>query len=296
MKFDIVETLHQPEYTGENRCGPCTALNLVMAIFFSLVLGQISRAAGFSFFTISLTLIYLRGYLVPGTPTLTKRYLPSTVLRWFGKEPKIDTRSGLNSASAISTNGSSKPTTEPSNKKTIDSIEEFNVHDYYLTEGILEPCDDHDDLCLVDEFRMAWNDEMVKLAARDLNANNVVSTLGIKINAESCEIQQYEDEWSLVADTQTIGRWPSQKALIADIGASRVLDRWSKSWDELQPVHKGQILNSLRLFLNQCPGTDKSVNVTQETVESCCSSHDIVKVSCDETGERLFERRSNNFS
>ncbi|MDS0243153.1 MULTISPECIES: hypothetical protein [unclassified Haloferax] len=294
MNVNLVEKLGQPEYTGENRCEPCTALNLVIAMFFSFGLLRRSRVAGYAFFVVSLGLIYLRGYLVPGTPTLTKRYLPSAVLRWFGKEPELDTRSGLSSAGAASTTVSSEPITEGSDEAPIDTAEKVNIHDYYLTEGILEPCDDQDDLCLVDEFRTAWNDEMAELIEKDLDASEAVSILGIETDAESFEIQQYGDAWTVVAGSQTIGQWPSEKALVADVGAARVLDEWSDYWGDLKPAQKGQVLNGLRLFLNQCPGTDESVSMSQETVESCCSSHDVVTVSCDETDERLFEQRLND--
>jgi hypothetical protein len=37
----------------------------------------------------SLSAIYLRGYLVPGTPELTKRHAPGRLLRLFGKAPEL---------------------------------------------------------------------------------------------------------------------------------------------------------------------------------------------------------------
>ncbi|ELZ88519.1 hypothetical protein C453_01605 [Haloferax elongans ATCC BAA-1513] len=99
------------------------------------------------------------------------------MLRWFGKEPELDTRSGLSSAGAASTTVSSEPITEGSDKELIDTAEEVNIHDYYLTEGILEPCEDQNDLCLVNEFRTAWNDEMAELTDKDLDASEAVSIL-----------------------------------------------------------------------------------------------------------------------
>jgi hypothetical protein len=36
----------------------------------------------------SLALVYLRGYLVPGTPAFTKRYFPDWLLAWFDKTPE----------------------------------------------------------------------------------------------------------------------------------------------------------------------------------------------------------------
>src|SRR6056297_2692903 len=95
MQLDVVDDLRQPKYTGENRCEPCTVLNLSIAAVGSSLIARKSRLGGLLAIGISIALIYLRGYLGPGTPTLTKHYLPSAVLRWFGKDPDPDVASGL---------------------------------------------------------------------------------------------------------------------------------------------------------------------------------------------------------
>ncbi|NGM70093.1 hypothetical protein G6M89_13935 [Natronolimnobius sp. AArcel1] len=82
-----VEQLRQDEYTGANRCVPCTAVNLVIAVVVALAVGIIFLPAGAAVFALSLATIYLRGYLVPGTPALTKRYFPDWLLAKFDKEP-----------------------------------------------------------------------------------------------------------------------------------------------------------------------------------------------------------------
>ena len=43
------------------------------------------------------------------------------------------------------------------------------------------------------------------------------------------------------------------------------------------------------MFLETCPTAEGGVELTEETVESCCSSSTVVAVVCEETGERLFE-------
>jgi len=52
---------------------------------------------------------------------------------------------------------------------------------------------------------------------------------------------------------------------------------------------KGSLLNGLRLFLEECPTGEGGIEFGQETVESCCSSYEVVAVTCGETGDRLFE-------
>jgi hypothetical protein len=288
MKIEPIKGLHQPEYTGENRCEPCTVFNVILAGLFSSTIARKSRVGGYVAFLLSLGLIYLRGYLVPGTPDLTKRYLPPKVLRWFGKEPRLETRSGLGRQSESGRNAD-ESSSETSTADPLEETEDIDLHDYLLAEGILEPCEDRDDLCLVSEFRTDWDDKIAELADKDLEAAEAGSVLGVERDAEEFEIEQYGDAWTLVADSRTLGQWPSQGALLADVGAASVLDTWSTQWGTLAPAQRGQILNGLRLFLEECPGGTGSVSMGKETVESCCSSHEVITISCDETGDRLFE-------
>jgi len=46
MQIDVVDDLRQPEYTGENRCEPCTVLNLVIAAVLGSVIARKSRLGG----------------------------------------------------------------------------------------------------------------------------------------------------------------------------------------------------------------------------------------------------------
>ena len=44
------------------------------------------------------------------------------------------------------------------------------------------------------------------------------------------------------------------------------------------------------MFLETCPTAEGGVEMTEETVTSCCSSETVVAVVCEETGDRLFEQ------
>jgi hypothetical protein len=95
----VISRFRQPEYTGENRCLPCTAVNTLLAAGLSGAVAAgglvvttpvVGAVAGVAVLGVSLLSIYLRGYLVPGTPELTKRYFPPWLLRAFGKEPVLE--------------------------------------------------------------------------------------------------------------------------------------------------------------------------------------------------------------
>lgn len=84
---EIGARIRRPEYTGENRCVPCTVVNLLVALVAAVGLAAATTAwAGAAAFVGACAVVYVRGYLVPGTPTLTKRYFPPWLLRLFGKE------------------------------------------------------------------------------------------------------------------------------------------------------------------------------------------------------------------
>ncbi|MFW5903370.1 MAG: hypothetical protein ACOCS7_01385, partial [Halolamina sp.] len=82
----LLSSVRQPEYTGENRCWACTVANTGLAVVASVALWALlafpadlatwSVTAAAALFVVSIGSIWLRGYLVPGTPTLTKRYFP----------------------------------------------------------------------------------------------------------------------------------------------------------------------------------------------------------------------------
>ncbi|CDK39939.1 hypothetical protein [Halorubrum sp. AJ67] len=82
------DRIREPEYTGENRCVPCTVLNVVLAAALTAAAAVFGPVVAAAVLVASLGSIYYRGYLVPGTPELTKRYLPDRVLRLFGKAPE----------------------------------------------------------------------------------------------------------------------------------------------------------------------------------------------------------------
>ncbi len=133
----VISRFRQPEYTGESRCMPCTVANTLMTVGASGATGVggavvaaplVGVATGGAVFVVSMLAIYLRGYLVPGTPELTKRYFPPWLLRLFGKEPVLEQH------------------------QSVETEEEFDPETTLVRVGALEECADGDDLCLTDSF------------------------------------------------------------------------------------------------------------------------------------------------
>lgn len=307
MRETIVEPLRKPEYTGENRCTPCTVLNLAIAGAIGTAVARRSRVAGAAVVGASTAAIYLRGYLVPGTPELTKRYLPERVLRLFGKAPEPEIRGGLVAGdSRVDEAGTEEADLETdADEPSAGSGGESSIGDtgpesdrrrspepeaYFLEKGVVEPCEEIDDLCLTASFEGAWSAEIDRVDAEALAAADAAAALGFDAEEDAFEIASHGgDARTLRRNGRPLGKWPSQAALVADVTAARVLESWDDDWASYEPRAKGELLNGLRLFLETCPTGGGEVRMGEETVESCCRSHDVIAVTCAETGERLFE-------
>ncbi|MGQ3330944.1 hypothetical protein [Halorubrum sp. FL23] len=294
MIENIVEELRQPEYTGENRCEACTAANVTIAGVLGVILSRRSKFAGVMVVGISLSLIYVRGYLIPGTPKLTKRYMPAPILRLFGKDPEADVRSGLspNGGSELtdSSGGVAESPTEGSDTEGED-LDTLSPEEYFLSVGVIEECDGEDDLCIEETFESEWTEEMTMLNNGPFSAEDAAIAMGLDGENREFTIREDNQAHQLKRDQQVIGQWPSRAALIADVGASRVLESWDTHWTEYEPTEKGELLNALRLFLDACPTTEGEIVFKEETVESCCSSYEVIAAVCEETDERIFEHQ-----
>lgn len=291
MISDIIKTIRQPDHTGDNRCYPCTVVNIVIAIVLSTIISGKSKVGGISILGISTMFIYLRGYLVPGTPSLTKQYLPKAVLQLFGKNPKSDFYNsvGTNTTTNIEPTDSSIPN---STEQDSEIEHKLTTEQYLLEQNVVEFCEEIEDLCLTTEFETTWLDEISAINTDTIGVNDANTLFGINTNNNNnnnMEIVKFGNARVVKQGDTQIGKWPSDAALIADIAAARVLDQRDSNWNRYSPEQKGKFLSSIRLFLEVCPTDGGSVSITKNTVESCCQSHEIFAVTCDDTGERLFE-------
>lgn len=253
----VVDRLRDPEYTGENRCLPCTAVNVAIAVGLALAVGRAwAVPAGAVLFAVSLLAIAFKGYLVPGTPTLTKRYLPEAVLAYFDKAPE---------------------------REHID-VADFDPEETLLSAGVVEPCGDVDDLCLVEAFRADWR------AAMDGEADEVAAlATELDVAPADLRVEDHGDGTVAFHDGVRVGQWESRAALSADVAAAAVLPDYVESWVRLPVAARSQLLGGLRAFLDRCPDCEGRVSAGTETVESCCREHEVVAVECDDCGARLLE-------
>ncbi|WP_336022566.1 hypothetical protein [Halobellus salinisoli] len=275
----------QPEYTGENRCFPCTAVNVVITALAAIVAGAVWLPFGVAVVGIGLAAIYFRGYLVPGTPTLTKRYLPERIHRLFG------THAG--------------PTVELNE----DALDAGEIERALRSLDALEPCIEDTgggsdaaresssaaaaDLCLTGRFRESWYERFETERADAETADRLFS--GLDIDSETIDTERRSNAFVALAEvptttrTATLAKWEAEAAFLADAAADAVLRRWSPDWAALGVDARLELLGALRLWLDRCPSCSGAVSLGEERVESCCRSVDVVAATCGDCDARLFE-------
>ena len=260
---DVLESVRQPEYTGENRCLPCTTVNVLVAVVMAGTFSVVATPVlgGFAF-VVFVAAIYFRGYLVPGTPTLTKRYLPDRIHRLFGTHATDPTPDG----------GVDRPT---------DDVESL-----LRSTGVVVDCPDEDDLCLEPTFRTAWRERIDAMDDDDGRLEALGQRLDLEVEALALEdstggyVARYEGD--------RIGIWPSEAAFLADLAAAPALDEHGAGWQDLTADEQGVVLTGLRVFLESCPTCGGEIDGNEETVESCCSTATRMAVECGECGARLL--------
>ena len=256
----LLNRFKRPEYTGRNRCTPCTILNVLIAGVASTAVALVTIPGAIVTFVVCLATIYLRGYLVPYTPIVTKRYFPDWVLRWFDTDHA----------------------TVPESDEGLVDVEET----LYSLDVVAE-CDIGTDLCLTPDFRAAWREQMSAVEESETRQGAIASLLDVP--EEKLSFQEFDSAVLVRYDGRQIGQWESEAALLADIAADSALTEWDDRWNGIDVVNRSRILNTLRMFLDTCPDCGGLTNFGQETVESCCRSIDVVAVTCTDCDARLFE-------
>lgn len=237
-------------------------MNLVIAATISVLIGIVSQVLMLVAFTLFAGIIYVRGYLVPGTPELTRTYFPDVVLRWFDKDP------------------------EPTYTVQYEGGDELDAAVVLRGAGALEECETRDDLCLTPTFRDAWN-RVIDNLDEPTAKQRLAGILGVR----ESQLTMKEKVRSVTAavDDLQLGRWESTAAFVADMAAMEVLEERITDWSTLTVEQRSRLVNSLRTFLEQCPNCGGPIEMKQETVETCCRSKEVIRSECRDCETRLLQ-------
>jgi hypothetical protein len=273
---DAVETLREPEYTGENRCLPCTVVNSAIAVLASLLVGLRSVPLGLLVLGTSASLIYVRGYLVPGTPAFTRRYLPDRIQRAFGDHP------------AVRTSEPEEPDgTDETEWETLQRIEYEREHsvdpEQYLVD--VAAVDPDTDRAFTAEFAAALEEAMAADSSASVTPDAVAEIFQV-----SAEGLAFEDrEYPALEIERRVRKWPSEGALFVDVATHEVLTERSDDWLDVPREQRVEILETLRMYHDDCPDCGGDLAFHDDTFESCCGRYEVAIYGCVDCEARLLE-------
>ncbi|WP_224449465.1 hypothetical protein [Haloprofundus salilacus] len=292
--MSLLDTVRRPEYTGERRCWPCTAVNAAIIALVCLLLAPFSYGFSLVVGAVGVGLVYLRGYAVPYTPAFAPKLVSRLPVDFGPKYAVGDGNGGSGSLGDVGRDGDGNAT-DTTDDDTGDDDTDARRSDT-LTEGKLdgealvrELCAagvfaDSDELYLTDAFVDEWTAEMSNLRASDRETLAAAAADAMPAGAT----WELDDEW-VVLESDGAKTWLSESVATAETAVVRSLR--SRGVDDAVAAHAA---NPLRMFLPECPVCGGVVEET--TVRNCCGgtmgvydSPDIEVLACKECDELLYE-------
>jgi len=256
----------QPQYTGEDRCLPCTTINLIMAVLIAGGVALINPFIGIGVLVVETVLIYYRGYLIPGTPELTKRYMPAWALKLFGKTPVEEQAQSASSAQEQSTDAS-----------------ELNPIDVLTAIGVATETEDQADITLTTTFENLLNQQ--DFADPTADAEAIFTKFFGDVTIEDTDTSVHLTR----SDQGIIMNWPSHAAMIGDARIAQALAETDTQFTKRDEINQLQLIQSARTLLENCPVCDGSLSFSQEERETCCQTYTATVLSCDACDSTLLE-------
>lgn len=260
--LSVLESVQQPEYTGDNRCLPCTVVNVGIAAVAAGLVATVSLAGGAIAFALCALVIYLRGYLVPGTPTLTNRYLPDRIHRLFGTHHV------------------------PNGASSSESETETEIGTLLREAGVVTDCPDADDLCLEPAFRDAWRERILEIRENGDGRERLAAIL--RVDPAELAFEERDGRYWVLYEGDRIDAWPSEAAFLADLAVEPTLAEWYDEWADRSDRERTLTIASLRAFLERCPSCDSELETAESTWESCCREGTTASVECPDCDSLVF--------
>lgn len=274
-----VETVSIPEYTGENRCLPCTIVNVVGVAIVAGLLFRRRRSLGLLAALAGGTAIWLRGYALPGTPLFAPRIVEPLPID-IGPDHPGDLGSGsLAAAGPNSLDDENHAVTDTDIDSEPAEISGDTPRSRSADSGIApdEPTDDAIDpeailttlvdadalvageetLTLDESFQTALYDRIgdLRRGSDDALAERAAAIAGPDI------VGEVHDERVLLAGSRDA--WLSRPIALAETATAELLRERGVA-DEVART----AVRPLRAFLDTCPLCDGPIRDT--TLRNCC--------------------------
>lgn len=261
----VIRRLRRPEYTGENRCWRCTAVNVALLVAVVTALA----AAGWPGAAAAAALgggglVWLRGYLLPFTPRL-----PPALARWLAGGPSPRTRRFTDSLVDGGANG----------EAVLSSL---------LDAGVL--IERGPEVELSTGFRERWRAEINELAVLD-DAPFADAVVEVAPDVERARVVADDGGKFVVlrtGDGADRDLWLPRPVAVAEVAALRALP------DTVPDAHRTAAARPLRLFIERCPACGGRVETTppaalRDRVDAIAPDEDPEEVfACWDCGEPLY--------
>ncbi|GAA0279855.1 hypothetical protein [Halobacterium noricense] len=247
--------LRNPAYTGENRCLPCTVLNLVLvAVLVVPILRFLGLPAATLVAAIGAGVVWVRGYLVPYTPRIAPELVALSPLpgHWFKKQ----------------VGGGSISGDEPAGEEVFEAL---------VAAGVVRL--DEEAVLMDSDFESEWHVEMSSLASQSLD-ELAAAAEGISGVESARPLRSEGKRWFVVNKRHSLVPYP---ILLAEVGAVRALP-------PSVPDGSVQLTSArmLRQFLETCPVCE--ADLVRSLTTGCCGSPKNASEMrvCTVCGHRLF--------
>ncbi|RLM59241.1 hypothetical protein DVK02_00350 [Halobellus sp. Atlit-31R] len=267
MRFSVVGGLRQPDRIGEHRCWPCTTVNVAVLLVCTAVVWTVSAFAALAAAVAGLFVIWMRGYLVPGTP----RFAPQLVARLPGGEALFHGRTEERDETQ-------DPDDDPTDVRTADDSTDTAVRDgqadgpvgeellqrlvdagvLYVDGGTVSP---------TAAFEKRWHAEMAKLR-EEATEELADAALRVSPASDAHAVRQDGREWvalSAGADSALEETWLTRPIAVAEVAGAHAAAAFVDDETALAAAQ------TCRLFLDDCP--DCGTALERGTDASCCGGY-----------------------
>jgi len=257
-RMTTLDAVRRPEYTGPNRCWPCTTLNAVVIGVAAVVVGLVSVPAALAVGAVGGAALWLRGYVVPYTPRFAPRMADRLPLEFSG--PSGGAAGGTPGGGAV-------PDGERGGLADTGPSDPEAVLETLLRAGVL--VEDDAGIALSESFASAWASEratLLELSGSEL-ADAVADAAPDEFDATAHEpdgevwVQLGTAESALDESDVLLSR----PVAVAEVGAVRALAATDAG---MAQETRAAAANALRAFLDTCPVCE--VALIESSTADCC--------------------------
>ncbi|WP_066413244.1 hypothetical protein [Halorubrum aethiopicum] len=266
MRLPTATDLRRPAHTGENRCWPCTTVNVaVVAIAAAAVTAVGSPALGGAVALAGLALVWLRGYVVPGTPRFAPRLVApipgsEAVFHGVGAGGGAETAGGPDA-----TDGAGAPPDGGTGSLRRTAVDPAVLLDRLVSADVLAV--DGDTVAPTAAYDERWGAEIDRLRDRDTEA---LAEIAREISpATASRVVRADREWiALAAEDATVMEetWVDRPTAIAEIAGYRAAEPFLDD-DSVRLA----AARTNRMFLDRCP--DCETELEQGVDMPCCGGY-----------------------